>query len=91
MLFPTTTGMHWHCDEVKVTGNIVDDNGKVLTERLELWRRNPVECIRELIGNPAFREIMGYAPERVFMDPGGSMRIFHEMWTGDWWWKMQVS
>ena len=62
-----------------------------MSEDLELWLRDPVECIRELIGNPAFREYISYAPERAYADEAGAIRIFDEMWTADWWWEMQVS
>lgn len=62
-----------------------------MSEDLELWRRDPAECIRELIGNPLFREVMVYAPERVYMDKEGTERCIDEMWTADWWWETQVS
>ena len=64
---------------------------KPLTEEHELWRRDPVECIQELIGNPAFKDYVSYIPEPVYTDADGTTQIFDEMWTGDWWWKMQVS
>ncbi|KAI0695225.1 hypothetical protein BC835DRAFT_1306084 [Cytidiella melzeri] len=81
----------WICDNVTVVGNILGENGKALSEELELWRRNPVECVRKLIGNPAFREAMSYTPERVFSDEEGKSRVIDEMWTADWWWRVQVS
>lgn len=62
-----------------------------MVEELELWRRDPVECVRDLIGNPAFKESMAYEPEHVYTDAMGGTRVYDEMWTGDWWWKMQVS
>ena len=62
-----------------------------MSEDLELWLRDPVECIRELIGNPAFREYISYAPEHAYADEAGAIRIFDEMWTADWWWETQVS
>jgi hypothetical protein len=34
---------------------------------------------------------MRFAPERAYKDPEGKNRIFDEMWTGDWWWNLQVS
>jgi hypothetical protein len=61
-----------------------------MTERHELWRRDPVECIRELIGNPAFKDYISYIPDMVYLDAEGNVRIYDEMWTGDWWWKIQV-
>jgi hypothetical protein len=50
-----------------------------------------VECIHELIGNPAFRDKMQYVPEKVYEDRDAKVRIFDEMWTGDWWWNLQVN
>jgi hypothetical protein len=86
-----TDGPEWFCDIITIAGDKFNDEGEVLTEDVELWRRNPVDCVRELIGNPAFKEVMVYAPEKVFSNADGSNRVFDEMWTGDWWWNIQVS
>ena len=82
--------MDWIYDQITVTGDRVGEDGDVVTEVLDLWRRNPVDCVRELIGNPTFREVMGYAPERQFVDEELLERVLNEMWTADWWWKIQV-
>ena len=66
-------------------------DGEPIIEEHELWIHDPVECIRELIGNPAFCEYMGYAPEKAYADKYGRNRRYDEMWTGDWWWTTQVS
>lgn len=34
---------------------------------------------------------MQHLPEKIFEDEDGNMRIFDEMWTGDWRWNVQVS
>lgn len=62
-----------------------------MVEKVELWRRDPVECIRELLSNPAFHGNIAYAPERVYEDAEATVRIYDEMWTGDRWWELQVS
>lgn len=85
------TSQDWIYDSVTITGDTLGEDGDALTEQLDLWRRNPVECIQELIGNPAFREVMQYSPERVYAYQEGDVRIFDEMWTGEWWWNKQVS
>lgn len=71
----------------------MDENDEIMTEDLELWKRDPVECIKELLGNPAFREYMAYMPERVYGNTSASelSRIIDEMWTAEWWWEIQVS
>ncbi|KAG1843935.1 Zn-finger domain-containing protein [Suillus subalutaceus] len=73
-----TKGPEWHCDLIKVAGDIIATDGEMSSAELELWRRDPVDCIRELIGNPTFKDMMAYAPEHAFEDRGG-----------DWWWDMQ--
>lgn len=57
---------------------------------MEVWYRDPVECVRELLGNPVFANVLAYAPERVYQDNQGDVRQIDEMWTGDWWWETQV-
>jgi hypothetical protein len=86
-----TKGPSWTCDIVTVTGDIVGGSGEPLKEELELWRRDPVECVKELLGNPAFRKVMRFAPERIFKDRERNVRLYNEAWTGDFWWEVQVS
>jgi hypothetical protein len=72
-------------------GELVGEDSEPINEEHELWIRDPVECICELIGNPAFHEYMGYAPEKAYVDKYGRNQRYDEMWTGDWWWTTQVS
>ena len=65
-------------------------NGNLRTEEFELWKRDPVECIRELISNPAFISCTKYAPEELFADVFGEDPIYSEMWTAEWWRAIQV-
>jgi hypothetical protein len=65
-------------------------DGNTESEELELWMRDPVACIRELIGNPAFNGSVAYTPEKVYVDQEGQERQYDKMWSGDWWWKTQV-
>ncbi|KAI6010391.1 hypothetical protein BKA83DRAFT_4068620 [Pisolithus microcarpus] len=85
------TGPAWTCEMIDVVGDVVGEDGALKHEQLELWRRDPVECMEELIGNPAFRDQMAYEPERAYADEKGENRIYDEMWTADWWWEMQES
>jgi Plavaka transposase len=59
-------GPGWSRHTVPVLGDILDGKGKLLREELELWLRNLVECVKDLIQNPAFRKSLAYAPERVY-------------------------
>jgi hypothetical protein len=86
------TGPGWKCEIVTAAGNKLDENGEMMKEDLEMWMQDPVECIKELMGNPAFHDYMVYVPERVYGNKSGteSSRIWDEMWTANWWWEMQV-
>jgi hypothetical protein len=83
-------GPDWSVDFVEVEGDLLDDKGKPRVEVLELWRKNVLDVIRELIGNPAFTDSQ-YAPIRVYEDAEGHIRVYSEMCTGDLWWELQVS
>jgi hypothetical protein len=85
------TGPDWFCDVVKVSGDIWGDGGEMMGEELDLWRRNPLECIQELIGNPAFKDKMMFEPAQFFADEACTNRIIDEAWTADWWWQAQVT
>jgi len=76
-------GIEWNLHEIHLTGDLKDDNGKLLTETLELWWWDLVECIQELMGNPMFWDVMRYAPEKVFTDAGGKNEFVSEMWTAE--------
>ncbi|TFK72613.1 hypothetical protein BDN72DRAFT_894595 [Pluteus cervinus] len=87
-------GPKFTCTPLEVTGNIEgltlpDGTIQYLGETLELWHRDPVSCIRELISNPSFKEHLKYAPEKHFRNPDGTNQEYDEMWTGDWWWDTQ--
>lgn len=73
-----------------VRGNCEDENGEMLQEEVELWCRDPVECVKELIGNPSFKEDMAYSPAKAYADRAGQDRVIDEMWTADWWCDKQV-
>ena len=85
------TGPEWEVIELLVKGKGVNGNGEIVTENVELWRRDPVECVRELFSNPAFKNSIHYEPQKVYTDESKTERVFGEMWMGQWWWETQVS
>ncbi|KAJ7716992.1 hypothetical protein B0H16DRAFT_1898115 [Mycena metata] len=87
-------GVKWQCKEMDVKGDLPDHDkdptgATMRGETVELWWRDPVECVRELIGNPMFRDVMRFAPEELYEDEEGNIRVYNEMWTGDWWQEIQ--
>ncbi|KAJ7442839.1 hypothetical protein FB451DRAFT_1437994 [Mycena latifolia] len=88
-------GVKWQCRKMDIEGDLPDlDKDPTGTsmrwEQLEVWWRDPVECVRELIGNPTFRDVMQFAPEQLYADKFGDVQVVNEMWTAEWWWEIQV-
>ncbi|KAI0823820.1 hypothetical protein BC628DRAFT_1420570 [Trametes gibbosa] len=80
----------WKVEVLEAVGDKLGDDGKARTERLELWLRDPVDCVRDLLGNSMLRDSLTYAPERHYADAEGKNRVYENMWTGDWWWDVQA-
>ena len=78
------TGPDWMCDIVNVVGDLEGPEGGRMGEDLELWHRNPLDCIQELIGNLAFKDKMVYKPAQFFTDKDHKTCIIDEAWTVDW-------
>ncbi|KAG2355977.1 hypothetical protein BDR07DRAFT_1538284 [Suillus spraguei] len=78
-------GAAWSCKKISVQGNRTDQKGEPLQEDVELWMRNPVECIKDLIGNPLFKDHMVYTPAHAYKDSPGLQQVIDNMWTADWW------
>ena len=76
---------------MSIDGKGVDGGGTMVTETVDLWRRDPVECVRELFSNPAFKDKCQYKPRKGFTSKSKTERVYSEMWMGKWWWKTQVS
>ncbi|KAF7798192.1 hypothetical protein EIP86_009409 [Pleurotus ostreatoroseus] len=82
-------GPVWECEIWEAVGDELDEHGQKRTEELELWKRNPKDCIQELISNPAFRDILQYAPMQLFEDERGEKPMYNEMWTAEFWREIQ--
>lgn len=83
-------GPGWKCTPLLVKGDVVGPNGEQLQEVLEIWHRDPVELVQELVGNPNFKNYLRWSAEQRFRDEDGNIREYREMSSGDWWWNTQV-
>src|SRR5882757_1642867 len=83
--------LEWKCEIIRIEGDIIGKDQKPKTESVELWFRDPINCIQNLMSNPTLRDHLSYIPQRVFTTETGNTRIYDEAWTGDWWWTTQVS
>ncbi|PPQ71533.1 hypothetical protein CVT26_010393 [Gymnopilus dilepis] len=84
-------GPKWSCTTFDIEGDILDSDGKPRVQEVELWHRDPVECVQELLENPAFKGHQHFQPTQMYSDEGGKNRVYGEMHTADWWWKTQKS
>ncbi|KAH9974341.1 hypothetical protein BGW80DRAFT_1458404 [Lactifluus volemus] len=58
-----TQGCKWKCDIVDVQGDIHSEDGIFPAEKLQLWRRDPVECVKDLLGNIILRDSLSNTKE----------------------------
>ena len=75
-------------------GGIGDDQvlskinyGTENSETTYYWR-DPVKVVEDLLQNPTYRDDFIYTPSRLFGKSG--KRIYSELHTEDWQWKLQV-
>lgn len=60
-------------------------------ETFTLRHRNILSAIRGLWGDPSLANQLVYRPRRVFTNASRLKRVYSEMWTGEWWWEIQVN
>ncbi|KAJ7841520.1 hypothetical protein B0H14DRAFT_3694203 [Mycena olivaceomarginata] len=61
----------------------------VAGEVFELYSRDIIECIRALFGDTEFAPYLFVVPERHYADKDQTIRLYHNMHTGRWWWSTQ--
>ncbi|KAJ7451993.1 hypothetical protein FB451DRAFT_1524612 [Mycena latifolia] len=62
-------------------------NGEVF----HLYSRDILECVRALWGDTEFAPYLFVAPERHYIDKDKTIRMYHNMHTGKWWWSTQAA
>ncbi|PPQ98035.1 hypothetical protein CVT26_003097 [Gymnopilus dilepis] len=55
-------------------------------EAFEFFARDIIECIKALWGDMDFVIDLIFEPERHYADKDRTIRIYHDMHTGKWWW-----
>ncbi|KAF5362997.1 hypothetical protein D9757_014080 [Collybiopsis confluens] len=83
------SGPAFQCTPIRIEGDLKDANGNLQTEMVELWHRDPVDIVKELMGNIEFRGKQQYAPVQHYRDAEMMNREYSEMWTCNWWWNVQ--
>ena len=59
-------------------------------QKYEFYHRDIIQCIRVLYGNPELAPFLAHAPEKRYTSANKKTRVYSEMHTGKWWWKLQV-
>ncbi|KDQ09647.1 hypothetical protein BOTBODRAFT_178865 [Botryobasidium botryosum FD-172 SS1] len=75
---------------INVTGDRTGPKRQPLTEKLEVWVRDPLECIAEILRNLRFQGCTADVPRQVFADSTKGDRECSGMNTADWWWETQL-
>ncbi|KAL0572146.1 hypothetical protein V5O48_009824 [Marasmius crinis-equi] len=55
----------------------------------DLFKRDILKCIASIYGDPAHAQYLQFLPERHYADPDKTIRVYHELHTGAWWWATQ--
>ena len=63
---------------------------EVAGQTMSMYSRNIIECIRALYSDTKFSEHLVFRPERHYDKNNGGQRYYHDLYTGEWWWQMQV-
>jgi len=71
-------------------GDKIDPKGKLCMEDADLWHYDILDCVCELLENPAFEDKLVYEPSRIFKNEHEMNREYSEMWMANWWWDTQV-
>ncbi|KAH7873925.1 uncharacterized protein C8R40DRAFT_1171844 [Lentinula edodes] len=58
-------------------------------QAFDFYKRDILECIRALYGNPDHCQYLCFTPERHYVDSNNTMRLYHDFNTGKWWWNTQ--
>lgn len=58
--------------------------------QLDLYYRNPLECIEALMQNPMVIDFIGYSPMRIYRSAARVLRVYNEWLSGSAAWDVQV-
>ncbi|KAG1879758.1 hypothetical protein F4604DRAFT_1879992 [Suillus subluteus] len=61
----------------------------VAGEAFDVYYRDVIECVKALYSDPDFAEYLTFIPERHYVDEDQTTLLFHDMYTGKWWWDTQ--
>lgn len=79
----------WHSFTGQYTGVVPDTNTPTwMTAKYDVWCRNPLDVIHNLLANPDFKGEFDYAPYREYDNK--DRRQYHNFMSGNWAWRHAV-
>ncbi|KAK7684404.1 hypothetical protein QCA50_012351 [Cerrena zonata] len=76
----------WHSFTGSFTGSIPNENAPHwMTSKYDVWCRNPLDVVRNMLSNPEFKGQFDYAPYRQFDQH--SCRHYDNFMSGNWAWR----
>ncbi|KAF8056311.1 hypothetical protein FPV67DRAFT_1678284 [Lyophyllum atratum] len=74
----------WTSFSITFSGAVPDDAPQWMTEKYEVWYRDPLQVLEQQIGNPDFNGRIDYTPKRVTKD---GKRRYKDLMSGQWAWR----
>ncbi|KAG8938009.1 hypothetical protein FRC03_007706, partial [Tulasnella sp. 419] len=63
------TGPRFKSKTFSITGDLRNAKGQMMTEVVEMYYRDPVEVVEELISRPSLRDHLTYSPMKIYTSP----------------------
>ncbi|KAI0706039.1 hypothetical protein C8T65DRAFT_577371 [Cerioporus squamosus] len=68
----------------------VHHEATVMGEKFDMYARDIMQCILALYGDAEHARYLCIMPERHYADADETIRLYHDLHTGRWWWDTQV-
>lgn len=84
-------GTKWSKLSINYSGNQSSpDRLPWMDQSFDVWYRDPLTCIHDILGNPDFKESFDYVPYRE-LRVDNNERQYQDFMSGDWAWLQAVS
>lgn len=79
----------WYSFTGRYTGTIPETNAPSwMSAKYDIWCRNPLDVVQNLLRNPDFKNEFDYAPYREY--DNRKKRQYHNFMSGNWAWRHAV-
>ena len=88
--YRTVKGLNSMIDNLPGRPSFKCEHIKIGNGTMPFYFRDILPCIRAIYGDPEFAQDLVFAPERHYADRERTQRVYSDMYTGNWWWSVQV-